>query len=74
MRDGSVPLPENKEAMAELLAEAKYYCVTELAESCEKALMRKDRDLEPICRVPLITSVKEEQVLIGSTQKVKNHD
>ncbi|XP_026473783.1 BTB/POZ domain-containing adapter for CUL3-mediated RhoA degradation protein 3 [Ctenocephalides felis] len=69
MRDGSVPLPENKEAMAELLAEAKYYCVSELAESCEKALMRKDRDLESICRVPLITSLKEEQILIGSTLK-----
>jgi hypothetical protein len=56
--------------MAELLAEAKYYCISELAESCEQALLKKERDAEPICRVPLITSQKEEQLLISSTSKV----
>ncbi|PSN53500.1 hypothetical protein C0J52_16747 [Blattella germanica] len=57
--------------MAELLAEAKYYCISELAESCEQALLKKERDAEPICRVPLITSQKEEQLLISSTSKVE---
>jgi len=56
--------------MAELLAEAKYYCISELAESCEQALLKRERDAEPICRVPLITSQKEEQLLISSTSKV----
>jgi hypothetical protein len=56
--------------MAELLAEAKYYCISELAESCEQALLKRERDAEPICRVPLTTSQKEEQLLISSTSKV----
>ena len=30
LRDGSVPLPENPREIAELLNEAKYYCVAEL--------------------------------------------
>lgn len=41
LRDGSVPLPETSKGVAELLAEAKYYCITELAESCERALLKK---------------------------------
>lgn len=69
LRDGSVPLPESTREMAELLAEAKYYCITELAQSCEQALLRKEREAEPICRIPLITSPKEEQLLINSTTK-----
>lgn len=68
LRDGSVPLPETTKGVAELLAEAKYYCITELAESCERALLKKEP--EPICRVPLITSQKEEQILIGASTKV----
>lgn len=69
LRDGSVSLPESTKEMAELLAEAKYYCISELAESCEQALLRKEREAEPICRVPLITSQKEEQLLISNTTK-----
>lgn len=69
LRDGSVPLPDSTREMAELLAEAKYYCISELAESCEQALLRKEREAEPICRVPLITSQKEEQLLISNTTK-----
>lgn len=69
LRDGSVPLPESTKEIAELLAEAKYYCISELAKSCEEALLRKKREAEPICRIPLITSQKEEQLLISSTTK-----
>ncbi|XP_020708177.1 BTB/POZ domain-containing adapter for CUL3-mediated RhoA degradation protein 3 [Athalia rosae] len=69
LRDGSVPLPESVKEMAELLAEAKYYCISELAESCEQALQRKEREAEPICRVPLITSQREEHLLISNTTK-----
>lgn len=70
LRDESCVLPETVKAVCELLAEAKYYCIAELAESCEKALPKKERDVDPICRVPLITSVREEQVLIGASTKV----
>lgn len=31
LRDGNVALPDNGKALAELYAEAKYYCITELA-------------------------------------------
>ncbi|XP_014288280.1 BTB/POZ domain-containing adapter for CUL3-mediated RhoA degradation protein 3 [Halyomorpha halys] len=69
LRDGIVPLPESAKETAELLAEAKYYCILELASACEQALLKKEREAEPICRVPLITSQKEEQLLINSTSK-----
>lgn len=70
LRDGSIPLPDTTKGIAELLAEAKYYCITELAEYCERALLKKDP--EAICRVPLITSQREEQLLINSSTKVCN--
>jgi len=68
LRDGNVPLPENRQDLAELRAEAKYYCVDELAEAIEKSLKDKEilSDVVPICQVPLITSQKEEQALINS--------
>ncbi|XP_077286004.1 BTB/POZ domain-containing adapter for CUL3-mediated RhoA degradation protein 3 isoform X3 [Arctopsyche grandis] len=69
LRDGTVPLPDSCKEVAELLAEAKYYLIDELVESCQQALAKKERDAEPICRVPLITSQKEEQLLIMSTTK-----
>lgn len=70
LRDGMVTLPEMSKDIADLMAEAKYYCITPLVESCEQALKFKHREVEPICRVPLITSHKEEQLLINSTSKV----
>lgn len=70
LRDGRVPLPETTKEIAELLAEARYYCIDELATSCNKAIIRKERgEHEPICGVPLITSQNEEQMLISSTSK-----
>lgn len=35
LRDGSAPLPESPREIAELLAEAKYYCVAELGNSSQ---------------------------------------
>merc|ERR1719507_698463 len=68
LRDEDVPLPDSRRDVQELQAEAKYYCIEELSELCEKSLktMKKEShpDVEPICRVPLITSLKEEQALI----------
>ncbi|XP_065167779.1 BTB/POZ domain-containing adapter for CUL3-mediated RhoA degradation protein 3-like [Atheta coriaria] len=69
LRDGSVPLPESTKDLAELQAEAKYYCITDLAESCAQALARKHAEVEPLCQVPLITSQAEEERLISSTTK-----
>ena len=65
LRDGNVPLPETRTELSELRAEAKYFCVDELAEACEKGMKDKEangHDVVPVCRVPLITSQREEQV------------
>jgi BTB/POZ domain-containing adapter for CUL3-mediated RhoA degradation protein len=69
LRDGSVALPESIRGTAELLAEAKYYCLEELAESCERALESKRKEINPICKVPLITSASEENYLISNSTK-----
>lgn len=49
----------------------------ELVDACERAIKeikdseaKKQDELLPICRVPLITSPNEEQLLIQSTTKV----
>ncbi|XP_025256591.1 BTB/POZ domain-containing adapter for CUL3-mediated RhoA degradation protein 3 isoform X3 [Theropithecus gelada] len=58
LRDGAVPLPESRREIEELLAEAKYYLVQGLVEECQAAL-----------QVPVITSSKEEQKLIATSNK-----
>ena len=60
-------MPENSKETAELLAEANYYCIADLAKSCERALVRKEH--KSVCQIALITSPKEEELLITSTQK-----
>merc|ERR1719187_2343750 len=69
LRDGTIPLPENRRELAELHAEAKYYCIEELAQAAENNMIKLGDsypDVVPICRVPLITSQKEEQALIST--------
>ncbi|XP_013884406.1 BTB/POZ domain-containing adapter for CUL3-mediated RhoA degradation protein 3 [Austrofundulus limnaeus] len=68
LRDGAVPLPDNRRETEELLAEAKYYLVQGLADECSAALQNKVR-YEPLCKVPLMTSSKEEQRLIATSNK-----
>ena len=67
LRDGQIPLPDTKRELLELQAEAKYYCIEELSCATENSLGKiggEGPDVVPICRVPLITSQKEEQALI----------
>ncbi|KAL3311125.1 BTB/POZ domain-containing adapter for CUL3-mediated RhoA degradation protein 2, partial [Cichlidogyrus casuarinus] len=40
LRDGSVPLPETRCLIEELLAEARYYCIEELILLCEETLIK----------------------------------
>ncbi|KAK7811806.1 hypothetical protein U0070_016878 [Myodes glareolus] len=68
LRDGAVPLPESRREIEELLAEAKYYLVQGLLEECQAALQNKDT-YEPFCKVPVVTSSKEEQRLIATSNK-----
>merc|ERR1719348_1258686 len=69
LRDGTIPLPETRRELMELQAEAKYYCVDELVLGTEQSLGKlgvEGSDVVPICRVPLITSQREEQALINA--------
>lgn len=70
LRDGTVPLPQNEVELKEVLIEAKYYCIEQLVELCEKALQKKKEEHDPICRVPLITSAKEERQLVTGKKPV----
>ncbi|XP_002154388.1 BTB/POZ domain-containing adapter for CUL3-mediated RhoA degradation protein 3 isoform X1 [Hydra vulgaris] len=69
LRDGQCPMPEDKMELKELLAEAKYYCLQELINCVEDELKKKGDDVEPQCRVPLVTSSKEERMLIMNAEK-----
>ena len=69
LRDGTVPLPETRRELLELQKEAKYYLIEELVRTIE-AQLTSQTQVDPICKVPLITSQKEEQALVGSTGKV----
>uniref|UniRef100_A0A9J8D8F7 Potassium channel tetramerization domain containing 10 n=2 Tax=Cyprinus carpio TaxID=7962 RepID=A0A9J8D8F7_CYPCA len=80
LRDGVVPLPESRRETEELLAEAKYYLVQGLVDESFKSgfkpilyvLLKKNKDAyEPFCKVPLVTSSKEEQRLIATANKVQ---
>merc|ERR1719188_2574393 len=65
--------PECRRELAELIAEAKYFCIEPLAEACEKAMKNLKEPAEtvvPIVRVPLITSQKEEAALISANMSL----
>jgi len=69
LRDGIIPLPDNKIDLKDLLEEAKYYCLPELSMEIEEELKKHGDDLVPRCRVTLVTSQKEERMLIAKTEK-----
>ena len=50
LRDGTAPLPEQRQELEELVAEAKYFLVSELVAQAEDALRQKDDEVTPICR------------------------
>ena len=65
-----MPLPETRRELLELQKEAKYFLIEELVSTIEAQLVSQTQ-VDPICKVPLITSQKEEQALVGSTCKVR---
>lgn len=68
LRDGTVPLPDSRRELLELQKEAKFYLIEELVIIIETQLTSQ-AEVDPICKVPLITSQKEEQALVGATTK-----
>ncbi|XP_075993259.1 BTB/POZ domain-containing adapter for CUL3-mediated RhoA degradation protein 2 [Genypterus blacodes] len=67
LREGSVTLPSGRQGVSELLAEAKYYLIQSLVELCQSSLQESQEP--PVCVVPVVTSVKEEERLINSSTK-----
>ncbi|KAA8584962.1 hypothetical protein FQN60_003656 [Etheostoma spectabile] len=69
LRDGSVPLPEEHRELDEVLKEAQYYRVQGLVQHCLSAMQKQKDVFETVCRIPMITSAKEEQKMIASCRK-----
>uniref|UniRef100_A0AAJ7SLG0 BTB/POZ domain-containing adapter for CUL3-mediated RhoA degradation protein 3-like n=1 Tax=Petromyzon marinus TaxID=7757 RepID=A0AAJ7SLG0_PETMA len=69
LRDGSVALPHSRRALQEILTEARHYLLQGLVEESQLALQQTKHHYEPICKIPVITSSKEEQQLITASQK-----
>ncbi|XP_005807802.1 BTB/POZ domain-containing adapter for CUL3-mediated RhoA degradation protein 2 [Xiphophorus maculatus] len=67
LRDGTVTLPKGRQAVQELLAEAKYYLIQGLVELCQNTLQGNKE--QPMCVIPVITSCKEEEQLVQSSSK-----
>ncbi|GAA50947.1 BTB/POZ domain-containing adapter for CUL3-mediated RhoA degradation protein [Clonorchis sinensis] len=71
MRDGSVPLPETRREMEELLAEARYFCVDGLRQACEDALARMvvDEDIQNRATIVIVKCPNAAKSLLSSTKK-----
>jgi len=69
LRDGTVPLPVNTTDIEEILAEAKFYCISGLVNLCDKALESRNAVMNPICQVPFITSEEERKQFIANATK-----
>ncbi|CAI9740643.1 POZ domain-containing adapter for CUL3-mediated degradation 3-like [Octopus vulgaris] len=68
LRDNHTTLPDTEIGLMELEAEARYYIVQDLVNIIEPALKKK-REVQPSCQVPLLTSTEEEQNLFANTHK-----
>uniref|UniRef100_A0A3P9PS99 Potassium channel tetramerization domain containing 13 n=1 Tax=Poecilia reticulata TaxID=8081 RepID=A0A3P9PS99_POERE len=69
LRDGSVPLPEDHRELDEILKEAQFYRVQGLIQHCLNAMQKQQDVFESVCRIPMITSAKEEQKMIATCRK-----
>ncbi|KAG5831997.1 hypothetical protein ANANG_G00286450 [Anguilla anguilla] len=69
LRDGSVPLPDSQRELEEVLKEAQYYGVQGLVQHCLNTVKKRTDGFEGACRIPMITSAKEEQRMIASCRK-----
>uniref|UniRef100_A0A3B3SL43 BTB/POZ domain-containing adapter for CUL3-mediated RhoA degradation protein 2 n=1 Tax=Paramormyrops kingsleyae TaxID=1676925 RepID=A0A3B3SL43_9TELE len=67
LRDAAVTLPNTRQGVRELMAEAKHYLIQGLVDLCQGAL-QEDR-LRALCVVPVITSLKEEQQVIQACSR-----
>ena len=72
LRDGTVALPADLYSTQQLYKEASFYAIQGLTDLClekmESALPANAAS-EPTCQVPMITSLQEEQALIGQSSR-----
>lgn len=52
------------------LAVFRYYCIDDLSEAVAKQLAKMKEEHHPICRVPVITSLEEEHLIVSTSSKV----
>jgi hypothetical protein len=71
LRDGQVAMPTCRQRVSEILAEARYYCVQGLIDLCNECLSASGEasELASVCRVPIISTAKEERALLHSTMQ-----
>ena len=72
LRDGTVALPTDLYSTQQLYKEASFYAVQGLIDLCLEKMesaMPATAASEPTCQVPMITSLNEEQALIGQSNR-----
>ena len=47
----------------------RYYCIDDLVDAVEEQLLKLKDEHHPICRVPVITSLDEEHLIVSSSTK-----
>ena len=48
----------------------RYYCIDDLIQVVEEQLAKLKDEHHPICRVPVITSLDEEHLIVSTSSKV----
>ncbi|CAJ0942607.1 unnamed protein product, partial [Mesorhabditis belari] len=72
LRDGSIPLPPCRYEVEQILNEAKYYLIQDLAEICStwlSAQRRSDTTLPSICYLPTVNTKQEVEAIINANKK-----
>lgn len=72
IRDGVVPLPENKQDLEELAIEARYFCIDGLWAACEESLSRiaNNGDLQSKAVIIIVKCPNAAKSLLSTTRKV----
>ena len=74
LRDGEIPLSDNRSELSELLVEAKFYCLENLCKAIDGKIMRfpnEDEDMTATqATIIIVKDCRMAKVLIASTLKV----
>ena len=74
LRDGSVPLPENRQDLEELLVETRFYCLEGLRRVCEekldKLVAEESQEKPNAASIYIVKYPKVTKAIFSSTKKV----